>query len=107
MIVYVESNFVLELAFLQEEFEACSAIVELSEANKIKLIVPAFSLVEPYEALIRRSRRRTELSRQLSEEGRELSRSRPYSEIAERTSEITSILISSGEEEKRRLDSNA
>ncbi len=105
MIVYVESNFVLELAFLQEEFEACNSILELSEAGKIDLIVPAYSLLEPYEALVRRSRRRNELSIRLADETREMSRSRPYSEITERASEITSTLISSGEQEKRRLDS--
>ena len=105
MIVYVESNFVLELAFLQEEFEACNSILELSEAREIDLIVPAYSLLEPYEALVRRSRRRNELSIRLADETREMSRSRPYSEITERASEITSTLISSGEQEKRRLDS--
>lgn len=104
MIVYVESNFVLELAFLQEEFEPCNTILDLSEAGALDLIIPAYSLVEPYETLVRRAKRRNELSIQISYETRELSRSRPYSEIAERASDITSTLISSGEEEKQRLD---
>lgn len=104
MIVYVETNFVLELAFLQEESEVCSAIVELSETGQIDLIIPAYSLVEPYEALVRRSKRRRELSTRISEETRDLSRSRPYAEISERASEITSVLINSGEEEKRRFE---
>ena len=30
MTAYVESNFVLELALQQEEFDACAAIVELA-----------------------------------------------------------------------------
>jgi hypothetical protein len=29
MIVYVESNFVLELAFLQEEYESCLELLHL------------------------------------------------------------------------------
>ena len=105
MIVYVESNFVLELAFLQEGHEDCDAILKLGESGVIRLIVPGFSLIEPYETLVRRSRRRAELSRRLSEESRELSRSRPYSEITEMAGEIASILISIGEEEKQRPDS--
>lgn len=104
MIVYVETNFVLELAFLQEESEVCSAIVELSETAQIDLIIPAYSLVEPYEALVRRSRRRRELSTRISEETRELSRSKPYNEITERARDITSVFINSGEEEKRRFE---
>ena len=56
MIVYVESNFVLELALLQEEHDSCDAIIMLAETRDIELVVPAFSLAEPYEALVRRSR---------------------------------------------------
>ncbi len=58
MIVYVESNFVLELAFLQEEHESCDELITLAESHSIKLVVPAFSIVEPYDVLVRRSRQR-------------------------------------------------
>ena len=50
MIVYVESNFVLELAFLQEEHESCLELLSLSESEDICLVLPAFSIGEPYEA---------------------------------------------------------
>ena len=49
MIVYVESNFVLELAFLQEESEDCSEILQLAEAQRIELVFPSFCVGEPYE----------------------------------------------------------
>ena len=49
MIVYLESNFVLELAFLQAEHEECSAILRLAETGEIRLVLPAFSIGEPYE----------------------------------------------------------
>jgi predicted nucleic acid-binding protein len=100
----VESNFVLELAFLQEEYESCNHLIILAESHKIKLVVPAFSIAEPYDVLVRRSRQRTELNRRLADEMHELSRSRPYTEIVEQSREFTRILIQSGEEEKRRLD---
>ena len=56
MNVYVESNFVLELAFLQEQFASCEEI--LSEAHRIQLLIPTYSLAEPYEALTTQQKRR-------------------------------------------------
>ena len=49
MIVYVESNFVLELAFLQEEYESCLELLHLAESQAMHLVLPAFSVGEPYE----------------------------------------------------------
>ncbi|MCI0438427.1 MAG: PIN domain-containing protein [Chloroflexi bacterium] len=96
MIVYIESNFVLELAFLQEEHASCDSILGLAESDKIDLVIPAFSIGEPYQAWNRRSRRRREIRERLSIELRELS----YQELAG----VTELLARSGEDEKRRLD---
>jgi hypothetical protein len=49
--VYVESNFVLELALLQEQHASCEDILRLCEAGKAQLIIPAYSLAEPHETL--------------------------------------------------------
>lgn len=51
MRVYVETNFVLELALRQEQNESCEALLRLAEASRIGLVVPAFSLLEPYATL--------------------------------------------------------
>lgn len=104
MNVYVESNFVLELAYLQEECECCSELLGLADSHNIQLVLPAFSIGEPYEALVRRSRQRRELRDQLDRTIRELSRSRPYQGTTDEFQELTKILFTSGEEEKRRLD---
>lgn len=104
MIVYVESNFVLELAFLQEKHESCSSFLSLSESGDIRLVLPAFSIGEPYETLERRAKQRRELHRQLSAAIRELSRSSPYRESAHEFRDITDLLIRSGEEENNRLN---
>jgi hypothetical protein len=104
MIVYVESNFVLELAFLQEEHESCEALISLAEAKDAQLVLPAFSIGEPYEAWVRRSKRRQELYNRLITETQELSRSKPYKESSKELRELTNLLIQSGEEEKHRLD---
>jgi hypothetical protein len=49
--IYVETNFVLELTFEQQQYKSCEAILELCEQERGKLIVPAYSLAEPHEKL--------------------------------------------------------
>ena len=104
MIVYVESNFVLELAFLREEHENCLELLSLSESGDICLVLPAFSIGEPYEAWVRRSKQRLGLHEQLITAIHELSRSKPYQESSDEFQELTDLLLRSDEEEKRRLD---
>ena len=104
MDVYVESNFVLELALLQEQHESCERILELSESGDVHLILPAYSLVEPYETLVRYAKRRATLSNDLaSEVAQSLSRSKPYKEEVEDIRKLTGFLIRSQQEEKDRL----
>lgn len=104
MIVYVESNFILELAFLREEHISCESILALSDKNEINLVLPAFSVGESYEAWVRRYKHRTELHNRLTQEIRELSRSTPYEKSSKDFQELTNVLVKSGEEEKQRLD---
>ncbi len=104
MIVYVESNFVLELAFLQEECGDCDALLELAESRRIVLALPAFCVGEPYETLVRKSKRRTALNDELCEEIYQLSRSKPYKESSDELHKLTSLLAKSGEEQNRRLN---
>ena len=61
MRVYVETNFVLELVLGQEQAQACHEILALAESGLIDLVVPAFSILEPYQRLMRRKRDRDEL----------------------------------------------
>lgn len=104
MIVYVESNFILELAFIREEYESCEQIIDLAKSNQVDLILPAYSIGEPYEAQVRREKRRVALHSQLIQEIKELSRSKPYSDFMKDSQEITDLLIRSNEEERKRLD---
>lgn len=56
MKVYVETNFVLELALDQEDCESCAAFLQLASTGVIQLAIPAYALLEPYETLTRRLR---------------------------------------------------
>jgi hypothetical protein len=104
MIVYLESNFILELAYLQEEHSNCEQILELSRADDAQLVLPAFAIAEPYSAWVGRKKRRGALHNELTRELRELGRSAPYAGSREEFQEITKALLVSGEDEKRRLD---
>ena len=99
----MESNFVIEVALLQEQHESCQKILELCELDKVNLIVPAYSLVEPYETLIRRAKNRTKVSNDLATEVKQRSRSQPYHEEIDALQQFTGFLIRSQQEEKERL----
>lgn len=65
MNVYVEPNFVLELAFVQGQCSACEEVLILAERHCVELFVPAYSLCEPHETLHRRRRERLNLQEEL------------------------------------------
>lgn len=103
MNVYVETNFVLELTFEQEECKSCEQILELCEAGQAKLIIPAYSLAEPHEKLIRQERNRKELQRLLDTELRQLSRTSSYASRIKSIQDIASLIVQSNEEERNRF----
>lgn len=104
MNVYVESNFVLELALVQEQHASCEEIVRLAEAGRARLVIPAYSLAEPHETLVRRRRQRKQLKAHLDEELRQLSRTATYSQQLGGFENLTTVLIDSADEEAKRLE---
>src|SRR5260221_1422501 len=103
MIVYVETNFVLELALVQEQYESCTRIIAWCEAGSAKLVLLAFCIAESYETLIRRANRRTQTANDLAGELRQLSRSEPYKGEIDAFQSITGLLARSTQEEGQRL----
>ena len=102
--VYVESNFVLELALLQEQSTSCEGILELCEASRVRLIVPAYSLTEPYETLTRRHQQRRSMKEDLDNEFRLIARTAPLSERLRGFKDLTALLISVAQQETQRLE---
>jgi hypothetical protein len=100
MIVYVETNFLLELSFLQEEYGSCNEVLALAEAGTITLVIPAFSITEASIGRVRLAKQRIDFRERLTRELRELSRSKPYAEISVQTEPLTKALIESTEEQK-------
>ena len=105
MNVYVETNFVLELAFLQEQRSACRSLLDRAAAGSISLLIPAYSLVEPFETIHRRHRRQNEVQRRLEAELDQLSRTSEYSDRAlELRVKASQLLSISRSNEEHRLD---
>jgi predicted nucleic acid-binding protein len=104
VIVYVESNFILEAAALQEEHQACMDLLQLSEQGEIRLVIPAFALAEPIQTVHRRHAERMALQRGLNREINLLSRSVRYEDRLRQAAEVVSILDESRREEQERLD---
>jgi len=102
--VYVESNFVLELALVQEQHASCERILTLCEAGDIRVVVPAYSIMEPHETLLRRHLERRELKDSLDLELRQLSRTSGYAQRLSGLEASTSLLFDSVEEEIGRLE---
>lgn len=103
MTVYVETNFALELALGQEQSESCRSILHLSEANDLRLAIPAYSLMEPYEKLIRDARRRQSLAENLENEITQLGRAQAFHQKISAFEELAALLTRRREQEMRRL----
>ncbi len=103
MNIYVETNFVLELTFEQDQYLSCEQILQVCEAGQTNLIIPAYSLAEPHEKLIRQARSRKELQKSLDDELGQLVRTASYASRIKNIQDITSLLIQSNEEERHRF----
>jgi hypothetical protein len=105
IVVYVETNFILELTFLQEEHEQCRSLLRLAvQETGIELALPAFCVAEAYEAFERKRRHRLELADRLRGELGQLARSKTYAARRKDFVELTDLFRRSGEEQQRRLD---
>jgi hypothetical protein len=100
MTVYVESNFVLEQALQQEQSESCDAMVSLAASGDISLVIPAFSLAEPHQALAQKEKTRNRLNNELQQQLSELARSKPYRGVPDDFNALATILIRSANQER-------
>lgn len=104
MRAYAETNFVLEMAFEQEQAGACEDILQLAEAGAIRLLIPAFSFIEPYEKLRRQKSERFAFQMALEKEQREFSRYRGSTqEQRDAWSSVMDSLVRSTQEAEQRF----
>ncbi len=107
MILLVETNFILELAFLQEGHEHCESMIELARerTDDLELAIPAFSIGEAYHRQIGQENDRRALQERIIAELDKLSRTRPYAERSRELRDVTGFLEETGREDRRRLES--
>ncbi|MFB2918303.1 MULTISPECIES: PIN domain-containing protein [Aerosakkonema] len=103
MNIYVETNFVLELVFQQEQFQSCEHILQICEAGRAKLVIPAYSFAEPHEKLSRQANERKKLQDSLQKELSQLRRTASYTARISSIEDIASLLLQSNEEERQRF----
>ena len=99
MIVYAESNFVLELALGREEAEAAEWILRRTEEGVCRLALPALALYEPFSTITARDRAQAQLARSLNEQLSELRRSVPHEEAVAELRRAPEILLDIGRSE--------
>lgn len=103
LVLYVESNFVLELALLQQEHSACEEILTICKTKKVRLIIPSFSISEPYHTINNRKADRTNLANSLGNTLTELSRTSSYKQNIMLWQQQISFLTQTIEEDAHRL----
>lgn len=93
MIVYVETNFLLELAYRQERCDSCEEILRLAKEGQILLALPAFAAAEARLESRRRAKEREELHAQLRKHIREIARSEPFRGLMEESKGVMDALV--------------
>ncbi len=103
MTVYVESNFVLEIALGQEQTKAAQAILDRADRGEITLALPAVSLTEPFSTITHRIRDSEQLRNRLNDHIRQRSRSFPHQADVKAIESAPAFLASIEERELNRL----
>jgi hypothetical protein len=104
VLVYVETNFILELAYVQETSRNCEQLLRWAEAGDLALAVPAFSAIEARTSWQANVKRRNRLLSDVRSELRQLSRSRPLETVAEESKAFVASLIDSAQTDRTRLE---
>ena len=104
MNIFVETNFVIEVALEQQEVAACEVLLQLAAERGIRLLVPAYSFIEPHETFTRRHIEREALRSRMSNELAQLARSTPLTERVAASQDLVKLLVDSTEYETTRLD---
>jgi predicted nucleic acid-binding protein len=104
MIVYVESNFCLELAFQQEEEAQAEEILQLAEAGQVEFVFPQFAVCEPFSTLNRYDNERRRFLNELNKHLSELNRSAPHQGIVAGTLPLVATLTRIGQDQSNRLE---
>lgn len=106
MRVYVETNFILELAYEQEQVESCEELLQLAEAGDLRLAIPAFCFIEPMDKLRRDREKHRQLADGFRQEFRERQRGRIFTQTQRQAwAEVQTSLTAITQDAEQRVDS--
>ncbi len=104
MKAYVETNFLLELALLQEQHQSCDETVGLCESGSIGLALPAFCVPEAHFTLVGKIKRREPFTREFEDQRAELNRSFRFKDQTDLLNAVHGFLTASVEREYREFN---
>ena len=104
MTVYVESNFLLELAFEQEQANDCLGLLDLAQSGKVTLLVPAYCVGESLEKIGRRKQQRRSIQEAINSEVKELSRSSSAASVCEQLKRMATALMENTKIDEERFE---
>lgn len=107
MIAYVETNFILELTYGQEQSESCEQLLALAVTGRLELRVPAYALVEARAAFRSKSADRLDLKERVEKEARQFARVRDLRGTAELIEQASNAMSGRSKEEEKRFTSVA
>jgi hypothetical protein len=83
VIVYAETNLILELTLGREQCDSCRQLLEWAKKQQIALRLPAYAFYEARQALRRKQQMRRTLTNDLAAEVTELGRMRPFANVVD------------------------
>jgi hypothetical protein len=104
VIVYVESNFALEIARAQEAAPAAEEILRLAGNALVSLMAPTLAVFEPFSTLTYYGVRRNQFVEDLKNNLRELGRSLPHKSLAKLLEPLGPTLVQVSRDEMERLE---
>ena len=105
MIVYVESNFLLEIARQQEDAHSARRILAMARAGTVRLIFPALAVSEPFSTLTYYGAERNRFVDGMNRQLRELGRLGPYKGLATALQPLSQTLLTIHHQEMQLLES--
>jgi len=97
VIVYVETNFLLELALDREQAHSCRQLLDWSHDNWIEMRVPVYALAEGQSALVGLRTGRLKVIESLRSQARDLARMTRSETLARMCKEAAEALSASNE----------
>lgn len=102
--LFIETNFLLEIAFDQRQADSCRRLLDAADAGEVQLVIPAFCLAEPLEPLGRRLKTRRRIQEELRGVLAELRRSTEYRERIPEADAALTLLVEAGHSDRQRLE---